>query len=171
MDGGLLRSLATVVDPPSAATYCASRGSAAMADGEHARDEEAGEADGLNWPPGSLELRVLRVAWQHGRVTVRSITAHLAAEHPVAYTTVMTVMSRLTEKGLLRRERVGKTYYYAPALSPDAIAAKVSQQLLHSLIAEFGDLAIAQFSAELDRVDPDRLHRLRQAAAGGDNQA
>lgn len=130
--------------------------------------EALGEQD-LGWPLGPLELRVLRAVWQRGAGTVRDILSDIAPEHPVAYTTVMTVMARLADKGLLRRELSGKTYHYTATLTPEEFTAAVSQRMVHSLVAEFGELAVAQFSAELARVDPERLRRLRQSTEGGAN--
>lgn len=124
-----------------------------------------GEQD-IGWPLGPLELRILRAVWSRGSGTVREILAEIAPEHPIAYTTAMTVMGRLAEKGLLRRELTGKTYRYAPTVTPEEFAASVSQRMVRSLVAEFGELAIAQFSRQLDRVDPDRLRRLREATEG-----
>lgn len=118
----------------------------------------------VDWPLGSLELRTLRSIWNRGAATVRDVLADIAPNHPVAYTTVMTVMSRLADKGLLRRELSGKTYSYTPVLTPEEFTAAVSQRMLRSLVDEFGELAITQFAAELERVDPDRLRRLEEAA-------
>lgn len=120
----------------------------------------------VGWPLGALEMRILRAVWGRGSATVRDVLADIAPDHPVAYTTVMTVMSRLAEKGLLRRRRQGKAYYYSPALTQEELAAAVSQRLLNSLVAEFGELAIAQFAAQLERIDQERLRRLREAIEG-----
>lgn len=126
-------------------------------------DADDGRAPDLRWPLGPLELPVLRVVWRLGRATVRNVLAEVTPRHPVAYTTVMTVMGRLAEKGLLRRTLVGKTHWYVPALTADQFTAAVSQQLLRSLVAEFGAGAIAQFAAQLDQVDGERLTRLQHA--------
>lgn len=134
-------------------------------DGSEAEDAMGAERE-FDWPLGSLEMRALRAVWNRGSATVRDILDDIAPSHPVAYTTVMTVMSRLADKGLLRRELVGKTYCYTPAFTPEEFTASVSQRMLRSLVAEFGDLAIAQFAAELKRVDPERLRRLREATEG-----
>lgn len=123
---------------------------------------DAAQLEELNWPLGSLESLVLHSVWRHGDVTVRMVMADIATEHPVAYTTVMTVMVRMAEKGLLRRQLSGKTHIYSAALSPEEFAAAVSQRMFQSLVSEFGDLAIAQFAAELARVDPQQLRRLKQ---------
>ena len=119
----------------------------------------------LGWPLGPLEMRILRAIWERGRATVRDVLDDVTRQRRVAYTTVMTVMGRLADKHLLRRELVGKTYYYTPALTQADLAGLVSRRVLQSLVAEFGEMAIAQFSAELDRVDPHRLHRLRSASS------
>ena len=118
---------------------------------------------GIGWPLGPLEMRVLHILWSCGPATVRDVLTQIAPTHQVAYTTVMTVLTRLAEKGLVHRELVGKGYVYRPAYSEQEFAGAVSQRMLQSLVAEFGDIAVAQFAAQLDRVDPCWLDRLRTA--------
>lgn len=124
--------------------------------------------DELSWPLGSLESLVLHSVWRHGDVTVRTVTTDIAADHPVAYTTVMTVMARMAEKGLLKRQLAGKSHIYIAALAPEEFAAAVSQRMFQTLVSEFGDLAIAQFAAELARVDAQHLKRLKQLTKDAD---
>jgi predicted transcriptional regulator len=65
---------------------------------------------------GPLELRVLGVLRADEPASVADVRARLgAAGSKLAYTTVMTVLSRLFEKGLAVRTRVGQRYLYAPA--------------------------------------------------------
>ncbi len=102
---------------------------------------------------GALEARVMDRLWARGRATVRDVVGDLAPKRALAYTTVMTIMTRLHEKGLLRRAREGKTYVYAPALSREEFRARLSRDIVRGLVSEFGDVALAQFAAALDRVD------------------
>ncbi|MCA1683259.1 MAG: BlaI/MecI/CopY family transcriptional regulator, partial [Actinobacteria bacterium] len=83
-----------------------------------------------------------------------------------AYTTVMTIMTRLHAKGLLHRDRDGKTYVYRPAFSREEHRAKLSRDLVRGLVDEFGDVALAQFTAELDSVDGAHRAALRRIAGG-----
>jgi BlaI family penicillinase repressor len=59
---------------------------------------------------GELELSILKIVRELGRVTVREVYERLGSEG--SYTTIMTVMSRLSDKGELTREKEGKQYLY-----------------------------------------------------------
>jgi len=59
---------------------------------------------------GELELSILKIVRELGRVTVREVYERLGSEG--SYTTVMTVMSRLSDKGELTRQKEGKQYLY-----------------------------------------------------------
>lgn len=122
------------------------------------------ETDPPVWPLGPLAERILHVIWQRGPSTVRQVLEVVQPEHAVAYTTVMTVMGRLADRGLLHRVAVGGSYTYSAAYSEGEYGALVTQRLARDLVTRFGDLALAQFAAELERLDPARLRRLRQAA-------
>jgi predicted transcriptional regulator len=64
---------------------------------------------------GPLESAVMDVIWSHGESDVDGVKAHLTV--PLAYTTVMTTLSRLFEKGLLHRRKVGKAFLYSESIS------------------------------------------------------
>jgi predicted transcriptional regulator len=115
---------------------------------------------------GDLESEVMEVVWAQGRASVRLVLEALNARRPtpVAYTTVLTVMQRLAEKGILDRHRAGNTDHYAARQSRDAFFAESSGRIVRALVEDFGDIAIAQFLAEIDRLDPERLQRLRALA-------
>jgi predicted transcriptional regulator len=102
----------------------------------------------------------MAIAWARESVTVRDVADALEPETDSAYTTVMTVMSRLTDKGLLKRSQRGRAYLYKPKVTKDAYADALSQSRVRSLVDEFGDLAVAQFAREIQRVDPARAEML-----------
>ena len=117
---------------------------------------------------GSLEAQVMDRVWSRGSATVREVVDDLARTRQLAYTTVMTIMTRLHEKGLLRRAREGKTYVYRPAYSRQEFRARLSRDIVRGLVAEFGDVALAQFLAALDEVDERHRRALERLARGGD---
>lgn len=79
-----------------------------------------------------LELACMNCLWPLGEATVRQIRDELAAVRPRAYTTIMTIMDRLTHKGIVTRRRAGKAYLYCPNLSAeDARARAVAQVVEH----------------------------------------
>jgi predicted transcriptional regulator len=59
---------------------------------------------------GELELSILKILQELGKATVRDVYKALGSEG--SYTTIMTVMSRMAEKGELKREKDGKQYIY-----------------------------------------------------------
>ena len=101
----------------------------------------------------------MAVLWRAGQpLPVREVAAELNAgrDAPLAYTTVMTVMSRLTGKGILARSRSGRRFVYTP------VAADTAEIAVRGVLAEFGDAALARFveRAELDPRLRERLRRL-----------
>jgi len=119
---------------------------------------------GANTFLGPLETAVMERLWKRRRATVRDVVDDLAKSRSLAYTTVMTIMTRLHAKGLLLRDRDGKTYVYRPAFTREEHRARLSRDLVRGLVHEFGDVALAQFTAELDSVDASHRAALRRIA-------
>lgn len=113
---------------------------------------------------GPLENEVMDLVWKRGPVTVREMVDDLGRTRDLAYTTVMTVMVRLHAKGLLLRDRNGKTYLYRAAFTQAEHHARISRDLARGLVSQFGDAALAAFSAELDGVDVQHRAALRKIA-------
>ena len=77
-----------------------------------------------------LELQCLSVLWPMGEGTVREIHRALAASRPRAYTTVMTIMDRLEQKGIVTRRKVGKAFHYQARLSADEARLKAVEKIV-----------------------------------------
>jgi predicted transcriptional regulator len=105
---------------------------------------------------GTLESEVMRVCWgADGPLLVRSVLERLNERRaePLAYTTVMTVMSRLAEKGVLTRIAQGRGYAYSSAVADEAAIA------VREVLRTHGDEAVAHFAAEAG-TDPALRERL-----------
>lgn len=111
---------------------------------------------------GDLEADVMSVVWEKGRATVQEVLDTLAPRRALAYTTVMTVMSRLAEKGLLNREKEGRAYIYIPAVAQDRAAGSLLQSLVRRLYDGATGKAIAQLLETEDNVDDAELARLEE---------
>jgi len=107
-------------------------------------------------------------AWREGRTNVRAVMEALNKRRRKdrAYTTYMTVMARLHRKGLLEREREGRTDVYWPRLTREEFQRARAQQEVSTLVGEFGEVALVHFAREMDKLDPARLRQLRRLARG-----
>lgn len=83
---------------------------------------------------GRLESELLERIWQRGETSVRDCQAELAPR--LAYTTVMTTLDRLFKKGLLRRRKVGKAYFYAAAVTVQEYQARLTHHLLEMFLRD-----------------------------------
>lgn len=120
---------------------------------------------------GPLEAAVMERLWKRGKATVRDVVEDLGRSRALAYTTVMTIMTRLHAKGLLERDRDGKTYVYRPAFTREQHRERLSRDLVRGLVDEFGEVALAHFAAELDGVDAAHRSALRRLAKGSERAA
>lgn len=117
---------------------------------------------------GELETEIMEIVWSNQDSTsVKEVTNLLKDRRKIAYTTVMTIMGRLSKKGLLKRKMVknpyGYKYEYKAAYSKDKFLTRVSQQIIKNLVASFGDAAIANFSKEIEKIPPEKRKRLIKA--------
>jgi BlaI family penicillinase repressor len=65
-----------------------------------------------------LELACMNALWPLGEASVRQVRESLAARKPRAYTTIMTILDRLAQKGIVARRKVGRAYLYQANLRP-----------------------------------------------------
>ena len=99
---------------------------------------------------GPLERDVLDCIWREEEVSVREVHSCLMKSRKIAYTTVMTIMKRLTDKGLLTRKKQGKAYLYSSKRTKEQTAKTVIGKIVNSLIDQFGEEAVVAFSDELE---------------------
>ena len=79
-----------------------------------------------------LELKCMKALWFEGARTVRDVHQALQPSHPLAYTTVLTVMDRLTRKGFLARTRRGKAHFYLPRCSFEESRSRAVAELIQT---------------------------------------
>jgi predicted transcriptional regulator len=120
-------------------------------------------------PPAlhELETEVMDVVWARGEeTTVRQVMDELNARSSPdrAYTTFMTVMARLDDKGLLKRRREGKTDIYRPVMSREDYLAVRAEAEVGALVDQFGDVALTHFARQMASLDPERRRALQRLA-------
>jgi len=117
-------------------------------------------------PLGPLEQRVMRHLWKAGPATVGEVLDAINAggARRLAYTTVMTILVRLADKGYVNRVREGRQFRYAAAFPEDQLAAEIGRRELRRLIDRHGAESLAGFAADLVGADADLTARLRAIA-------
>src|SRR5262249_23019786 len=63
-----------------------------------------------------LELDIMKVVWQKPQIPVKDVQTAIRPRRILAYTTVMTIMHRMHQKGLLSRKLRSRTHFYEPAV-------------------------------------------------------
>ncbi len=81
-------------------------------------------------PLGGTEMEVLREVWALGRATARDVHDRISTRRRLAYTTVMTVMKNLADKGYLTFEPEGTAYVYTAARAPEDVRASLLSGIL-----------------------------------------
>lgn len=83
----------------------------------------------------AAELRILKVLWKQGPRTVRQVKDALSdpAADPPAYTTVMTMMKQLAQKGALRVDRDAQSYVYSPAVRRERVLGQRLRQFVQTV--------------------------------------
>jgi len=121
-------------------------------------------------PPAlhELESEIMEHIWRtSGETTVRDVMEGLnrKAKPPRAYTTYMTVMRRLNDKGLLARRRSGRQDAYVASLTRAEYQQRRASAEVRELVDQFGDVALAHFAQSLSGLDPARRRALQRLAS------
>lgn len=120
---------------------------------------------------GDLEQAVMDVLWSDPTgdgLTVREVLGRLTGRD-LAYTTVMTVLSRLESKELTTRERDGRAWRYRPAATREELTATAMRRSLDDLSSESRQAAILYFLSEASADDLDLVREaMAEVEAKGD---
>jgi len=111
---------------------------------------------------GGAELEVVKVLWDRGPSTVREVLEHLHSRgRRVAYTTVLTVLSRLEQKAVVASDKSGQAYVYKAKVSRE----KVTASRLKTLVAQLYDGAATPLVLQLmqsEKFAPQEIAQLQE---------
>lgn len=116
---------------------------------------------------GDLQAAVMEIFWRRESATVREVANELNTTRSLAYTTVLTLVSRLFSRELLAREPEGRGFRYRATTSREEFLAQLSDQLIDRLFADFGAIGVARVGerlSELNDREKQRLGRGRKRA-------
>lgn len=121
---------------------------------------------------GDLEKKVMNVFWssttqQHELLSVRDVLERInrVTRAQYAYNTILTVVTHLFEKKLLKRATAGKAFVYSAAYSKTDFVQKTSTHVFAEMEKEYGALAVAHFVRYMENVDPKILEEARKLIA------
>jgi predicted transcriptional regulator len=113
--------------------------------------------------PTGRELEILKVLWEHGPSSVKTVHRHLAAaqDKDLAYNTVQTLLRIMEEKkGLVRHHVEGRTFFYTPCYSRDESAARFLDRVFDGAADQ-----LVQSLLRSERIPPDELERMQALIA------
>jgi len=111
---------------------------------------------------GDLQAAVMEIFWRRDSATVREVADELNRKRSLAYTTVLTLVSRLFSRELLSREPEGRGFRYRATKSREEFLAQLSDELIDRLFADFGAIGVARVGERLDEFNEGERKRLKQ---------
>lgn len=116
---------------------------------------------GLNRFFGPLEAKIMDVLWC-GERSIKEVQHELEKDKATNFNTVMTVMNRLVDKGILTKRLEGRTSIFRPVLSREEFVNTQSKEMTHELMDEFGSVVVSHMIEALDEADEDLVAQLEQ---------
>ena len=111
--------------------------------------------------PTPGELEVLKVLWDRGPATVREVMEVLNRERERAYTSVMSLMNVMTDKGLLQREPQGRAFIYQAAVPREETLGQVVGDLLGRVFEGSASSLVAHL-LEQSQISDEELAAIRR---------
>jgi len=113
---------------------------------------------------GDLELQILNVLWDRGPSTVRDVLETLAVEPRPAYTTVLTMMRLMHEKGYLDRREQGRAHVYQARLRERRVKRGLLRDLIDGAFRGSPEALLVRL-LEDQSLSPEELDRIRRLIA------
>lgn len=111
---------------------------------------------------GPLEAEILQIVWQLSEVTVKDVHDRILADpsRELAYTSVTTVLRRLTEKGWLACNKNGRAFYWRPLLTQQQSEMIKAHEQLQRFLAVGNPDVVAAFADSLDEAASEKIQAI-----------
>jgi predicted transcriptional regulator len=125
---------------------------------------------------GPLEAEILNIVWELGSATVKDIHDRILADpnRELAYTSVTTVLRRLTEKGWLACDKQERAFYWRPLVTKQQAQVIQAHEHLHRFLAVGNPDVVAAFADSLDSASLEQIqaiaHRIQAARQAREEQ-
>ncbi|MFJ5749345.1 BlaI/MecI/CopY family transcriptional regulator [Peribacillus frigoritolerans] len=117
---------------------------------------------GLNRFFGPLEANIMEYLWDKDEQSIKAVQQSLEVDKPINFNTVMTVMNRLVEKGILEKRSEGRLSLFRPVQSKEEFFEEQSKKLTESLLDEFGGAVISHMLDAMKDADQGLIEKLEQ---------
>jgi predicted transcriptional regulator len=107
------------------------------------------------------ELRLMDVLWEKGKATVSEVLESLPKDVPLAYSTVLTTLRILENKGYLRHTKEGRSFIYQPVVRKEEARESALTHLLRRFFEDSPELLVLNLM-ERRKIGPRELSRLRK---------
>jgi predicted transcriptional regulator len=113
---------------------------------------------------GPLEAEILNIVWQLGSATVKDVHDRILSDpnRELAYTSVTTVLRRLTEKGWLACDKKGRAFYWHPLITKHQAEVIRAHEQLQRFLAVGNPDVIAAFADSLDEAASEKIQAIAQ---------
>jgi predicted transcriptional regulator len=111
---------------------------------------------------GALETDIMKLVWDADWVAVRDIYERLRLQRSIAYTTVMTVMTRLYDKGMLDRRKVDRAYVYQAKQTRMQVARNFMRKLVERMFDGQKSDALAALLEGNEELDKSELEAMKK---------
>ncbi|GAA1374141.1 MULTISPECIES: BlaI/MecI/CopY family transcriptional regulator [Peribacillus] len=117
---------------------------------------------GLNRFFGPLEANIMEYLWDKDEQSIKAVQQSLELDKPINFNTVMTVMNRLVEKGILEKRSEGRLSLFRPVQSKEEFFEEQSKKLTENLLDEFGGAVISHMLDAMKDADQGLIEKLEQ---------
>ncbi|MFA1710723.1 BlaI/MecI/CopY family transcriptional regulator [Peribacillus frigoritolerans] len=117
---------------------------------------------GLNRFFGPLEANIMEYLWDKDEQSIKAVQQSLELDKPINFNTVMTVMNRLVEKGILEKRSEGRLSLFRPVQSKEEFLEEQSKKLTENLLDEFGGAVISHMLDAMKDADQGLIEKLEQ---------
>lgn len=112
-------------------------------------------------PLGETEMEILHYVWELNEATVADVQERILKERKVAYTTVMTIMKNLSDKGYLKFRKDGATYVYSAAIEPESVQFNLINRMIDKVF-KGSSSALVQTLVKHENLNAEELKEIRK---------
>lgn len=116
-------------------------------------------------PLGESEMEILHHVWEMGEATVAQVQEQILKERKVAYTTVMTIMKNLSNKGYLKFRKEGASYVYSAAKDPENVQYNLISKMIDKVF-KGSSAALVQTLVRGERLTEEELREIKNLIDG-----